>query len=198
MASPVYIDLSPELRSQIEDRAHRERSFSLAPQAVASGLPSVLRGLNVQRGKVDRGAALARRPMFATLAESGADAAPKSRGAQLVVYRDGPGDYRAVAIVPWFYRDNTGRKQPCRFAIELKIDRLEEGEEGATAGADLGASVVQSVMRPVLDKVQTVLNHPLAALAASASVLIPGVGPAYLVGYAISQSLVDYAERKTR
>lgn len=168
MASPVFIQLPPALRGQIMRRAHGER-----------------------------GASLARRPMFAA-AESGADPQPrKSGGAQLVVYRDGPGDYRAVAIVPWFCRDASGQRLPCRFAIELKIDRMEE-EEGAIAGADLGASVIQSVARPILDKIQAVLNHPLAALAASASVLIPGVGPAYLVGYAVSQSLVDYAERKSR
>lgn len=56
----------------------------------------------------------------------------------------------------------------------------------------------KKIARPVLDTVAAVLNHPLAAIAASSSVLIPGVGPVYLVSYALAQSAVDYAERKLR
>ena len=63
-------------------------------------------------------------------------------------------------------------------------------------GAD--GSVTQTLLAPLLDKVTAVVTHPLAALAAAATVLIPGIGPAYLVGYTIGQSLVGYANRKVQ
>lgn len=182
MVAPAFIKLPPALRGQIMRRAHGERSLGM----------------------------MAKRPMFAPVArapapfDEGEDAeaggiGPAGRGAQLVIYRDGPGQYRGVAIIPWFYRDATGTRRPCRFAVELKVTREDdEDEPGAVAGAEASSTLTQSVIHPLLDRVAEVVSHPLAALAASASVLIPGVGPAYLVGYAVAQSLVDYAERKTR
>lgn len=185
MVAPAFIKLPPALRGQIMRRAHGERGLGM----------------------------MAKRPMFAPVArapapaptfDDGDDAAagatgPAGRGAQLVIYRDGPGQYRGLAIIPWFYRDASGVRRPCRFAVELKVTREDDdGEPGAVAGAEATASLTQSILHPLLDRVAAVVSHPLAALAASASVLIPGVGPAYLVGYAVAQSLVDYAERNTR
>jgi hypothetical protein len=124
--------------------------------------------------------------------------APGRAVARLRIYREAPGEYLAILML-------RTRRGP--LAIEVRVYRPDDAaleEEAQAAGdsvagdliGDASSAVTQSIVRPLLDKVAAFLNHPGAALAAAATVMIPGLGVGWLVSYALGQSVVDYTRRK--
>lgn len=181
-ADPVMLQLPPSIAAQMRRRGGLSAMRHWAPRGAL---------------QVEREGLLEADPPAPIDTLSGADETPpKERSISIQFYRDGVGRYRGLAYVPLTLRDKvSGNPRRVIVAVELKAT-IEDEPTGV--GADVASTVTQSIVAPLLDKVAAVLSHPLAALAASATVLIPGVGPAYLVSYAIGQSLVDFALRKAR
>ena len=181
-ADPIMLQLPPSIAAQMRRRGGLSAVRHWAPRGAL---------------QVEREGLLEADPPAPIDTLSGADETPlKERSISIQFYRDGVGRYRGLAYVPLTLRDKvTGNPRRVLVAVELKAT-IEDEPTGV--GADIASTVSQSIVAPLLDRVAAVLSHPLAALAASATVLIPGVGPAYLVSYAIGQSLVDFALRKAR
>lgn len=182
MPPPVMLRLPKRTAMQMQRRAGLEPMAHRWPQAAVRVDPEGLIGRDTDHYPLE------------TL--SGADETPaRERAINIQFYKDGPGKYRGVALVPLTLRDKrTGAPRRVLVTVELRANIDDE----AAVGADIASSVTQSMLVPVLEGVSNVLNNPLAALAACATVLIPGLGPAYLASYAIGQSLVDYGLKKAR
>lgn len=124
---------------------------------------------------------------------------------QLRVYLDPDQTYRIVAFLRLATRNVVVQLTGIRVAWRRLISGLDGDNASAETGSDARSSWWQRFVASVrpgltaaLAKIVKVLNHPLAALAAASSVLIPGVGPAALVTYALGTSALNTIEGKLR